>query len=177
MRYSIRDYQKFKQSILFLVIIVLLMAGAFGLGTIVSADVPGGPVPGSADDPLVSESYVQMKAAELEARINELEAQITELENRLAGYNPSSSDQGSREGNTPNTSEPGDNPFAMKKVYIKNVDTYANIRKSPSLQAEVVKKVLPDASLEWVETSGDWYCVRFNDESTGWIHNSIAELR
>ena len=65
---------------------------------------------------------------------------------------------------------------STKKVTILPLQTAANIRSAPNLQASVLIKASPGASLTWLQTSGEWYKVRLLDGRTGWVHNSVAKL-
>ena len=143
-----------------------MLVGAFALSTILSAEA-GSSAPGSAEDPLVSESYVKSKVAALEARINELEAELAARENQTPGTATGENSASI----TPIT------PGTVAKVYIKQVQTPVNIRSNPSLQAPVLIKVAPGTALSWLKTSGEWYQVQLSSGQSGWVHNSVSELR
>lgn len=68
--------------------------------------------------------------------------------------------------------------FSMtsKKVIILPLQTAANIRSAPNLQAAVLIKANSGASLTWLQTSGEWYKVQLLDGRAGWVHNSVARL-
>ncbi|NLC08135.1 MAG: hypothetical protein GX755_09275, partial [Syntrophomonadaceae bacterium] len=144
-------FKRFKYITTLAVTAVFLLVGAFFLGTVVSADITGSPAPGSAEDPLVSESYVKAKVAALEARIAELEQQVagySSSTNSSKGNNSSSSNSGSGSNNNSSNSS-GNNssnnsstggsstnqpagPSATKIVQIKQLSTYANVRSAPN---------------------------------------------
>ena len=66
--------------------------------------------------------------------------------------------------------------MTSKKVIILPLQTAANIRSAPNLQAAVLIKANSGASLTWLQTSGEWYKVQLLDGRTGWVHNSVARL-
>jgi hypothetical protein len=187
-------FKRFKYITILAVTAVFLLVGAFFLGTVVSADITGSPAPGSAEDPLVSESYVKAKVAALEARIAELEQQVagtsstnsskgnsSSSSNSVSGSNNNSSNSSSN--NSSNSSSTGGSSAnqptspSAKMVQIKQLSTYANVRSTPNMQAQVMIRVNPGSQLTWLKTSGDWYNVRLSDGRSGWVHNSVAELR
>ena len=204
-------FKRIKYITILAVTAVFSLIGAFFLGTVVSADITGGPAPGSAEDPLVSESYVKAKVAALEARIAELEQQVAKYSSSTypsSGRNSFSSSSGnssntnvSNNSNSSSNNSFGDNssntgtnssnnsstggsstnqptsPSTAKIVQIKQLSTYANVRSAPNLQASVIIKVNPGSQLTWLKTSGEWFNVRLSDGRSGWVHNSVAELR
>jgi hypothetical protein len=180
-------------------IAILLMAGAFAVGTVVSADISGGVAPGSNADPLVSESYVKSKVASLEKKIAQLEEQIVKLEsgsnkgvqtgsatvtqpvsNNYSNINSSNNSSSNILPTTSNSSTNANsniNTTIKKKVYILQLQTFANIRSAPNQSATIIIKVNSGANLDWLETSGEWFKVLLSDGRSGWVHNSVSELR
>lgn len=52
-----------------------------------------------------------------------------------------------------------------------------NIRSGPSTDNQVVAQVGQGHSLAVLEQTGDWYCVRLADGSTGWVASWLVALR
>ena len=62
--------------------------------------------------------------------------------------------------------------ITSKKSVIVNVET-ANMRSGSSTGATVVATVKKGVVFEPLEMKGDWMKVRYKNEITGWIHNSL----
>ncbi|MDH7479117.1 MAG: SH3 domain-containing protein [Syntrophomonadaceae bacterium] len=146
---------------------LLALFSAFSLGRMVAADTNTGPAPGSAEDPLVSRSYVDLKTSEvvkaLEGRIKALEERVAELEKKL----------GSSTGTPPDTGTPA----GGSQVYTRAGRNWANIRTGPSTSAALLTQCYPGTAMTLLATQGDWYQVKMPDGKVGWVHNSVAEVR
>ena len=62
--------------------------------------------------------------------------------------------------------------ITSKKSVIVNVET-ANMRSGPTTGDTVVATVKKGVVFEPLEMKGDWMKVRYKDEITGWMHNSL----
>lgn len=161
-------------------IVLVLLIGAFVLGTFLSA-AANNAAPGSVEDPLVSESYVQSKVAALEARIQSLEKELAIHGAQVSGMAPESASSASTllnpgsEGS--NSEAPETTETSARRVYTKAGNSPINIRTTPSLQGPVQQKVAPGTGLTWLRTSGEWYEVELANGQSGWVHNSVSELR
>ena len=62
--------------------------------------------------------------------------------------------------------------ISSKKTVIVNVDT-ANMRSGSSTDNPVVATVKKGVVFDALEMKGDWIKVRYKNEITGWIHNSL----
>lgn len=158
-----------RRAIIFSLAGLLALFSAFSLGRMVAADTNTGPAPGSAEDPLVSRSYVDLKTSEavktLEGRIKALEERVAELERKL-GSNPVTPPD---TGTPPSSSE--------QKVYTRAGKNWANIRTEPSTSAALLTRCYPGTAMTLLATQGDWYKVKMPDGKVGWVHNSVAEIR
>ena len=59
-----------------------------------------------------------------------------------------------------------------KKTVIVNVET-ANLRSSSSKDDPIVATVKKGVVFEPLEMNGDWMKIRYKNEITGWMHNSL----
>ena len=62
--------------------------------------------------------------------------------------------------------------ITSKKSVIVNVET-ANMRSGSSTGDSIVATVKKGVVFEPLEMKGDWMKVRYKDEITGWMHNSL----
>jgi len=62
--------------------------------------------------------------------------------------------------------------ISSKKTAIVNVDT-CNMRSGPTTADPVVATVKKGVVFEVLEMKGDWIKVRYKNEITGWMHNSL----
>jgi len=62
--------------------------------------------------------------------------------------------------------------ISSKKSVIVSVDT-ANMRSGPTTDDAVVATVKKGVVFEPLEMNGDWVKVRYKDELTGWMYNSL----
>ena len=62
--------------------------------------------------------------------------------------------------------------ISSKKTVIVNVET-ANMRSGSSKDNSIVATVKKGVVFEPLEMNGDWMKVRYKNEITGWMHNSL----
>ena len=62
--------------------------------------------------------------------------------------------------------------FSNKKTVIVNVDT-GNMRSGSSTNDPVIATVKKGVVFEALEMKGDWIKLRYKNELTGWMHNSL----
>jgi len=62
--------------------------------------------------------------------------------------------------------------ISSKKTVIVNVET-ANMRAGASTDDQVIATVKKGVVFEPLEMKGDWMKVRYKNEITGWMHNSL----
>ncbi len=162
---------KWRRCLLFALPLVVGTGLGFLLGSVVFA---GGEGPGSASDPLVARSYVDERVKgyvrELEERVAALNERALKLEEELAELQkryesaPGQPGGGSDGGSGGSASAPGSGV-----VYIKEGNSYVNLRSGPGTNHEIVGKALPGQPLTVVGREGDWYRVRLGDGMTAWI--------
>ena len=151
------------------VVILIIAAVVFtGLGFVVGQVMAEGKNPGSADDPVVSESYVDKLVGD---RASALQTQIDEIMAVLDS-----------DGTVPNTNwndnpdEPDDNTTANQTVSV-TADS-VNIRSTASTSANIVTTVSSGTVLTYLDQSsqsdGVWYNVKTSGGSTGWIRSDLC---
>ena len=147
---------------------IVFLALGFVLGQVVEAAYE---VPGSADDPLVSQSYVEALVGErlagLQTEVDELRAQVEVLQGNT--------DVGGGDISTGNEDDPPvGNGDGDKPTRIKVTGSSVNIRATASTSANIVGSVAKDDVLTYIGTSGNWYNVKLTDGTTGWIRNDLC---
>ena len=145
-----------KSSIVILVIAAVVFAG---LGFVVGQVMTEGNNPGSADDPVVSQSYVDELVG---VKVTELQNQIDEINATLSGE-PVGSDDSSDSATGQTVSVTSDS---------------VNIRKSASTSASIVTTVSEGTVLSYLgQTSasdGIWYNVETSGGSAGWLRSDLC---
>ena len=149
---------------------IVFLALGFVLGQVVEAAYE---VPGSANDPLVSQSYVEALVGErlagLQTEVDELRAQVEVLQgNTDVGGGDITT--GNKEENNPPT---GGNDTG-KATRVKVTGASVNIRATASTSATIVGSVVKDDVLTYLSTSNNWYNVKLSDGTTGWIRNDLC---
>ncbi|MBQ1501147.1 MAG: SH3 domain-containing protein [Firmicutes bacterium] len=151
------------------VIILIIAAVVFtGLGFVVGQVVAEGNNPGSKDDPVVSQTYVDELVG---VRVTDLQNQIDELTARLDGNAPAPSN------NTNNNSGTNTNTNTTAKTVTVTADS-VNIRQSATTDSGIVATVSSGTVLTYIDqTSADgytWYNIRTSGGSTGWIRSDLC---
>ena len=62
--------------------------------------------------------------------------------------------------------------ISSKKTVIVNVDS-ANMRSGPSTEDAIIATVNKGVVFDVLEIKGDWMKLRYKNEITGWMHNSL----
>lgn len=151
------------------VVILIIAAVVFtGLGFVVGQVMAEGKNPGSADDPVVSESYVDKLVGD---RASALQTQIDEIMAVLDSNSTTPNTNGNN-----NTDNPDNNTTASQTVSV-TADS-VNIRASASTSASVVTTVSSGTVLTYLDQSsqsdGVWYNVKTSGGSTGWIRSDLC---
>lgn len=154
-----------KKYLLFAMAVVTGVGLGFFLESVVFA---GGGEPGSVSDPLVARSYVdeqvQNYIEELEEEITALNTRASKLEKELADLQTSSGITPVEQGGTEPGSEGG-----QQVVFIKEDNSYVNLRTGPGTNHEITGRALPGEPLVVLGQDGDWYQVRLTGGNTAWI--------
>ncbi len=168
-----------------LVLYVTLVAFGVAAGFFAASRVmAGGNGPGSAADPLVSQSYVDEQVAtyvaSLQQRVSALTAREAQLEQALAEVQK-------QQGITPIQPAPASTPSqpvqatVSGQLYIKTGNSYVNLRQGPGTSYPLLgtaTKGNPDSEpMTVLAESGGWYQVRLPDARTGWVAGWLVEQR
>lgn len=158
-------------------VIAALVFGVLGfvIGQVVQAAVE---TPGSADDPLVTQSYVDKLVGE---RTLELQTQLEDLQNYILtgttgdtatdGTDLSSADGETGDDTGNDTSDP---------VYssVKVTATSINVRSSASTSASVVGSASANTVLTYIgektASDGVWYNVKLSNGTEGWVASWVC---
>ena len=177
-------------------LVLYLNLVAFGMSEgffAASRVLAGGNGPGSAADPLVSQSYVDEQVAtyvaSLQQRVSNLTAQEAQLEQALAevqkqqGITPIQPAQTSTPSQPAQTSTPSQPVQATvsDQLYIKTDNSYVNLRQGPGTSYPLLGTATrgnPDSEpMTVLAESGGWYQVRLPDARTGWVAGWLVEER
>lgn len=168
-------------------VVLVALFGGFWTGRMVQADVASPADPGSTQDPLVTQSYVD---AQLRSQVQTLQNQVTALQNRIAvletklasGSQPSnpvvtpgtSSGTGTNTGTGTGTVTPG---TSAKKVYTKPGVPKANVRSGPGTSYPIVTKLNPGEPAQYVSERNGWYCIKTKNGKAGWVSKDVVVLK
>jgi len=174
-----------------LVLYVTLVAFGVAAGFFAASRVmAGGNGPGSAADPLVSQSYVDEKVASYEAglqqRVSDLTARETQLEQALAeaqkqqGITPIQPAPATSPAEGASSSQPAQ-ATASERLYIKAGNSYINLRQGPGTNYLLLGTATSGNSncepMTVLGESGAWYQVSLPDGRTGWVAGWLVEQR
>jgi len=166
-------------------LLVAFLGAGFWLGRSVSAQTSQ---PGSAEDPLVSKSYVDeqvgKKITDLESRVTALttkvgalEKTVQDLQSKLAGQGSGGTSGGTGGGTSGGTGGGSTAPVGIgKTVYVKSGNSYMNIRSGPGTTYALVTKVNPGIGMTVLEVSGQWYKVKVSTGKVGWAASWMVSL-
>lgn len=180
---------------------VLVLLGAIFsvvIGFAFGSGILGGsaPAPGSAQDPLVTQSYadktIDDKIAALENQVEELTLKVQVLENdllevyALVNKTPTGSTTAPSTGGT--TTTPSTPPPTTGSVSTSNIGKTAsiskdnnvvNLRKTVGTSSEIVRKLTPTDTftITKVDTTEDWYQVQMADGTIGWVAGWLVTIK
>ena len=152
-----------KSSVIILIIAAVVFAG---LGFVVGQVMAAGSNPGSADDPVVSESYVDKLVGD---RASALQTQIDDIMAILDG--------GSNPPDNGDEPDDPDNSTTDSQTVTVTGDS-VNIRATASTSASVVTTVSSGTVLNYLgqssQSDGVWYNVKTSGGATGWIRSDLC---
>ena len=159
-----------KIALLVVAALVFLSLG-FVIGQVVQAVDT---LPGSTDDPVATQSYVETKVGEklavLNTKIEELEAEVAALKGSgaTAANNNASNTTDNSSGNTASS-----NVSSTSQVQITG--NSINVRATASTSAAIIGSLSKDDKVTLLQESGSWYQVQLKNGTTGWISASLAK--
>ncbi|MEL7564784.1 MAG: SH3 domain-containing protein [Dehalobacterium sp.] len=176
---------KGRLALLVVAAIVFLSVG-FVIGQIVQA---AGTVPGTAGNPLVSQSYVEKvvgeTVAELENKLDEMESKVTALQEKIddlsssSGKGSSSVSSGNSKSNSGNSSSGSstnkpDTSSQGKTVVVSSAS--ANVRTGPGTTYEKITTLLEGDTVKLILEENSWCKVTLDDGQEGWIANWLVKV-
>ncbi|MEG1538175.1 MAG: SH3 domain-containing protein, partial [Clostridiales bacterium] len=161
-----------------LVITALIFCGVgFVIGQVVEAVTV---MPGGADDPLVSQSYVDTlvgeKTLELQTQLEELQAYVVNggVADLPDDKNVTDTDTTPNDKADENLTDKGTKEYTAVKVSSNSV----NIRSSASTTASIVGNASSGTALTYLgkttASDGDWYHVKTSNGTEGWVASWVC---
>ena len=155
--------------VLIVVAVLVFVTIGFVAGQVVQAM---GTLPGSSDDPVATESYVETtigeRMASLSTKVDELEAQVAALkgETPSSTSNSNQSNSGSVDNNDSNTSSGETLTITGNGV---------NLRSAASKNGDVITTLAKGTKVTKVSEEGDWYKVQTSSGQTGYVSSTYAQ--
>jgi len=170
---------KFRRLIFLSVIMLVMLAAGYIAGRSVEARPGGNLVPGSASDPVVSESYLRQTVAEatasLQAQLSGLQARVEELTRTIAileGQPP-----GLVSGPAP-VPPPQIKPQPVQTMRrAKVIVSSANVRSGPGTEFSRIAGLRQGALVTIREEKSGWYKIEYSPGKTGWILGRLLQLQ
>ena len=160
------------------VIILIIAAVVFtGLGFVVGQVIAAGNTPGSKDDPVVSQTYVDELVG---VKVTALQNQIDEIMSMLEGTGGGDTTGGDTNngGNTGGSTGGDTNSGGATTKTVTVTGDSVNIRSSASTSGSVVTTVSKGTVLTYLSQSQSsdeiWYNVKTSGGSTGWIRSDLV---
>lgn len=160
--------------------LVCLTVG-FVLGQVVQAVTA---MPGSADDPLVSQSYVEKivgeRTAAIQTQLDELKANVNKGGSTTTtpnnGGNTTTPNNG---GNTTTSNNNGNTTTTTNKTVTINAESL-NVRGGAGTTYAKVGSVKKGEKYTLLETKsgtdGNWYKIKLSDGKEGWVSSQYAKV-
>lgn len=131
-------------------------------------------LPGDADDPVVTQSYVETtlgeRLATLTTRIEELEAEVASLKGTGAAATTTPSTT------TPTTTTPTTTtPNTSTGTTLTVTGNTLRVRSGPGTNYEVVSSLAKGDKVTKLGQEGDWYRIQTSDGKTGYISTQYAQ--
>lgn len=163
--------------IVLIVASIVFLAIGFYVGQTASAVLN---TPGSEDDPLVAQSYVESlvgeRTAALQTQIDELQKQIEALAPATAATTGSDSTTTTTPTTTDNTGSNTTAPTTTAKKTVEVTAETVNIRSGPSTDSTKIASAVKGDKFEYVSTQGDWYQILLQDGTKGWVASWLTKL-
>lgn len=139
--------------------------------------------PGSAEDPIVSKSYVDAainklstEIKSLREQVDALKAQNTKLQEDLKAVASGGAGTGTGgSGNAGNTGSTADKPASLGKGVIKVA--VVNLRSKPTTNSTILGKMLLNDTVTLVSKTGNWYQVTTAKGTNGYIREDLLTVK
>lgn len=136
--------------------------------------------PGSAEDPIVSKSYVDAainkltsEIKSLREQVDALKAQNAKLQEELKAVNSGTAGAGT--GSSGNTGGTTDKPASLGKGVINSA--VVNLRAKPTTNSTILGKMLLNDTVTLVSKTGNWYQVTTARGTTGYIREDLLTVK
>lgn len=160
--------------IILVIVAVVCIAVGFAVGQVVQASFNS---PGSENDPLVSQSYVETivgeRTAALQTQIEELQTQLTALTGGGSTTTAAASSNSSS-ATTSTTTTPEQTADSGKTVNVTG--NSVNVRSAANTSASVVGQVSKGDKITYIGEDGDWYKVKLSDGTEGYIASWLGTV-
>jgi uncharacterized protein YgiM (DUF1202 family) len=154
-----------------------LLSGAFYAGRYVQADTAVQGDPGSSQDPLVTQSYVDAQVKALQAQVAALQSRVAALEAKSGSIGTTAPvSQTPSTGTTTTPVNPAPTTGAVKQVYPAG-STRVNVRSGPGTTYTVVGKIEVNNSAELISEKNGWYYIKMSNSKNGWVSKSVVKLK
>lgn len=131
-------------------------------------------LPGDADDPVVTQSYVETtlgeRLATLTTRIEELEAEVASLKGTATPTTTTPST--TTPSTTPSTTTPSTSNTSTTLTITGNT---LRVRTGPGTNYEVVTSLAKGDKVTKLGVEGEWYRIQTSDGKTGYISSQYAQ--
>lgn len=132
-------------------------------------------LPGSADDPVATQSYVETvvgeRLATLTTRIEELEAEVASLKGTGATAQPPTTTTPT----TPSTTTPSTPTTSNTTDTLTVTGNTLRVRAGAGTGYEVLASLSKGDTVTKLGTEGDWYRIKTSDGTVGYISSAYAQ--
>ena len=153
--------------VLIVVAILVFVTIGFVAGQVVQAMST---LPGSSDDPVATESYVETtigeRLATLSTQVDELEAEVAALKGEAPASKPSQTSDND------NSNKEEENNGGEEITITGNG---VNLRSAASTNSDVITTLSKGTTVTKLGEDGDWYKVETSSGQTGYVNSSYAE--
>jgi uncharacterized protein YgiM (DUF1202 family) len=164
-----------KGAVILIVVAIVCVGVGFAVGYVVQAAFNS---PGSENDPLVSQSYVETivgeRTATLQTQIEELQTQLAALGGGSAATNTNTNNSSGINNNASNSNNSNNSTSNDKTVTVTG--TSVNVRAEANASSSIVASTVKGDKLTYISTEGDWYKVKLSNGTTGYIASWLATL-
>jgi uncharacterized protein YgiM (DUF1202 family) len=133
-------------------LVVVVVAAGISVGKEVGA---AGNDPGTQGDPLVARSYVDTKIAGILDRLTKIESDVADLKQKIA--------------QTPAPATGGQTPTTPQVKRGTVSGSYVNIRTGAGTNYGLVTTVAKGTTAEVLSSQNNWYKIKLNNGTVGWI--------
>ena len=134
--------------------------------------------PGSADDPAVTESYLNQELGKLKTEITSLKSTVTSLENKVSALESNSGGSGSGGSNSGSSGSGGSNSGGTSTASIGTGIVNANslnVRSGAGTSYSIVGKLSKGTKVTILKKSGSWYQIK-SGSITGYVSGDYLDV-